>query len=113
MLTVFGIRQCDTCRKALTWLDGRLAYRFHDLRADGLQREQVASWLASDFAEVLINKRSTTWRQLSESDRQAKGHEWVDLVLAHPTLIKRPVFVDGDVVAVGFGPQTQKMLLGA
>ena len=110
MLTVYGIKQCDTCRKALKWLEGRVSHRFHDLRVDGLEREMVDAWLASDFSDRLVNKRSTTWRQLSEAERDAAGDELVNLLLANPTLIKRPVFVDGDVVAVGFGPETQRVL---
>ena len=112
MLTVYGIKQCDTCRKALKWLEGRLDHRFHDLRVDGLERAMVESWLASDYTDVLVNKRSTTWRQLSEAERDAAGDELVNLLLANPTLIKRPVFVDGDVVAVGFDEKTQRTLLG-
>lgn len=111
MLTVFGIKQCDSCRKALKWLEGRVRYRFSDLRDDGLERATVESWLASDFSDVLVNKRSTTWRQLSEAERDAAGDELVNLILAHPTLIKRPVFVDGEVVAVGFDAEAQRTLL--
>lgn len=113
MLTVHGIRQCDTCRKALAWLDGRIEYRFHDLRQDGLERSKVAQWLASGFADTLVNRRSTTWRGLSEAQRAAAGEDLVDLLLEHPTLIKRPVFEDGEIIAVGFGPETQRRLLGS
>ena len=112
MLTVYGIKQCDTCRKALKWLEGRVAHRFHDLRVDGLERGMVEEWLASDFSDALVNKRSTTWRQLTEAERDAAGDELVNLLLANPTLIKRPIFVEDDVVAVGFTPETQRKLTG-
>ena len=111
MLNVYGIKQCDTCRKALKWLSSKsVEHHFHDLRVDGLQREMVEAWLASGFSEVLINKRSTTWRKLSEAEREAAGDELVNLLLANPTLIKRPVFVDGAVVAVGFDAGAQELL---
>jgi Spx/MgsR family transcriptional regulator len=105
-LTVYGIRQCDSCRQALKWLDGQgIEHRFHDLRADGLERERVARWLRSGFAAALVNRRSTTWRQLTEPQRGATGEALLQLLLDHPTLIKRPVFENArDIVAVGFNP---------
>jgi len=106
MLTVYGIKQCDTCRKALKWLAGQgINHQFHDFRVDGLQSELLQSWLDSDFSDKLINRRSTTWRQLSDAQRQFEGDEWLDVLLEHPTLIKRPVFVTGEIVAVGFNPK--------
>jgi Spx/MgsR family transcriptional regulator len=106
MLTVYGIKQCDTCRKARVWLDGAgIAHRFHDLRADGLQPEQLTAWLGSEFAAALVNRRSTTWRQLTDAQRAAAGADLMRLLLDHPTLIKRPVFTrGGNVIAVGFDP---------
>jgi arsenate reductase len=112
MLTVYGIKQCDTCRKALKWLEmNAVDHEFHDFRTDGLQRDQVASWLDSEFADRLVNRRSTTWRQLTEAQKQAAGDALVDLLLDAPTLIKRPVFVRDDIIAVGFGPDTQGVLV--
>jgi Spx/MgsR family transcriptional regulator len=113
MLTVYGIRQCDTCRKALKWLQARaVEHRFHDLRADGLQGEKLGGWLASPFASSLINRRSTTWRQLSADQRASTGSDLQALVLEFPTLIKRPVFEDGDVIAVGFDEAARQALSG-
>jgi len=112
-LTVFGIRQCDTCRKALKWLDeAGIEHRFHDLRADGLTRERVTAWLGSEFSAALINRRSTTWRQLTEAQRAATGAGLTQLLLDHPTLIKRPVFEkEAGVIAVGFDPGRLATLL--
>ena len=106
MLTVYGIKQCDTCRKALRWLaaEGR-EHQFHDFRVDGLDAELLDDWLASPFADKLVNRRSTTWRQLSDEQRQSEADQLRDLLLEHPTLIKRPVFVTDKVVAVGFNPK--------
>ena len=106
MLTVYGIRQCDTCRKALGWLEQKgIEHRFHDLRTDGLDAGLLKQWLDSEFSGLLVNRRSTTWRQLSETQRQSQGRALADLLLEHPTLIKRPVFVRGKIVAVGFKPK--------
>jgi arsenate reductase len=106
MLTVYGIKQCDTCRKSLKWLTGQgIDHQFHDFRSDGLQAELVKNWIDSPFADKLVNRRSTTWRQLSDEQRQLEGDELLDLLLEHPTLIKRPVFVADEIVAVGFNPK--------
>ena len=78
---------------------------------DGLDRDRVAGWLATDFADVLVNRRSTTWRQLPETERQASGEELVQLLLDHPTLIKRPVFESDGILAVGFKPDALQELL--
>jgi len=112
MLTVYGIRQCDTTRKALGWLAARdIPHRFHDFRADGLQASLLEDWLASDFAGRLVNRRSTTWRQLDDAQRAASGQALIDLLLEYPTLIKRPVFVEGHILAVGFKPDALASVL--
>ena len=106
MLTVYGIKQCDTVRKALKWLDQHgIEHRFHDFRSDGLQPELLQAWLDSDFSEKLVNRRSTTWRKLSETQRRSEGETLLKLLLQFPTLIKRPVFVKEQIVAVGFNPK--------
>ncbi len=110
MLTIYGIKQCDTCRKALKWLTGQgIKHQFYDFRSDGLQTELLQDWLDSPFADKLVNRRSTTWRQLSDEQRQFTGNALLELLLQHPTLIKRPVFITDDIVAIGFNP---KELLG-
>jgi len=106
MLTVYGIRQCDTCRKALAWLgQNGIEHRFHDFRTDGLEAGLLRTWLDSAFADRLVNRRSTTWRQLSAEQRQAQGDALLELLLQYPTLIKRPVLVRNRIVAVGFNPK--------
>lgn len=106
MLTVYGIKQCDTCRKALKWLEAQgVEHRFHDFRVDGLQSGVLQDWLGSPFADKLVNRRSTTWRQLTDAQRLLQGQDLAQLLLDNPTLIKRPVFVTDAIVAVGFNPQ--------
>jgi len=106
MITVYGIKQCDTCRKALKWLEAQgIEHQFHDFRVGGLEKALLRGWLNSAFADQLVNKRSTTWRQLTDQQRDMQGEKQLQLLLDHPTLIKRPVFVADGIVAVGFKPQ--------
>ena len=104
MAILYGIKNCDTVRKARRWLDAQgVDYRFHDLRADSLDPAELNRWVARVGWEALVNRRGTTWRQLPEAERaDLDGDKAVALMLAHPTLIKRPVLVSGDDVAVGF-----------
>ena len=105
-LHVYGIRNCDTVRAALKWLDARdVPHSFHDFRKDGLDETELRRWLASDHAARLVNRRSATWRGLSAEQKAAAGEDPAPLLLEHPTLIKRPVITDGtSVVSVGFTP---------
>lgn len=103
MTTVFGIKQCDTVKKACRWLDQHdQAYVFHDFRVDGLTSEQVTNWLNALGPEKLINKRSTTFRQLDESTKTLLEQDPTTVLLEHPTLIKRPVVEHDNSVSLGF-----------
>ena len=106
MLIIYGIKQCDTCRKALKWLTAQgIEHRFHDFRSDGLDAQLLRDWLNSAYSAKLVNRRSTSWRQLSDEQRQYEGEAQLQLLLEFPTLIKRPVFVADDIMAVGFNPK--------
>jgi len=104
---VWGLKNCDTCRKARAWLDERsIAHAFRDVRADGVTEADIAAWIAAVGADTLVNRRGTTWRGLDEATRvRADDPAGVTGVLAaHPAVIKRPVFVAADgAVVVGFG----------
>lgn len=104
MTILYGIKNCDTVRKARAWLDAHaIPYRFHDLRADGIDAAMVNGWLKQVETTTLINTRGTTWRQLPENARQiADTAAAVRLMLEHPTIIKRPVLVHDGKVTVGF-----------
>jgi len=94
LITVYGLRTCDTCKKALRWLETEgIACRFHDVRADGLDAVALGAWIDELGWEVLVNTQSTTWRGLD--DKQKAGldaKKAAALILAHPALMKRPVF---------------------
>ena len=102
--TLFGIPNCDTVRKARKWLDDQgLAHEFIDLRADTPSAGKISQWLLAVGSERLVNRRSTTFKQLSESDKAAlEGRDTVSVLQAQPTLIKRPVLEWDDRVSVGF-----------
>jgi arsenate reductase len=112
MITLYGLKNCDTCRKALKWMDAEgIAHTFHDVRADGLTEAQIAGWAASVGWETLLNRRGTTWRQLPENEKENVDEKSaIALMAAHPALIKRPVFDTGAAQFVGFGKTEQEAL---
>ncbi len=93
MTTLYGIANCDTVRRARRWLDARgIDYRFHDLRAEGLDAELLRAWAAELGWQVLLNRQSSTWRQLAAEARDGLDEDRaVGLLATHPLLIKRPV----------------------
>lgn len=105
-LDVYGIRNCDSCRAALKWLATRnVPFTFHDFRLDGLPEERLKDWLATAHAPFLVNRRSTTWRQLPDAQKLLAETDPLALLQANPTLIKRPVITDGQtILVVGFSP---------
>jgi arsenate reductase len=113
MITVYGLKNCDTCRKAMKWLDqaGKEAV-LHDFRKDGLDAERLGNWLDRVDWEVLLNKRGTTWRKLDAADKENVDRGKAEaLMLAQPSLIKRPVIELGDRVLVGFGDAEREVLI--
>ena len=115
MIEIFGLKNCDTCRKARKWLDSKgLKHRFHDVRADGLDPAMLQGWVDAVGREVLLNRRGTTWRQLPEDNKTGVDEAAaVALMLEFPALIKRPVFQAGGTVLVGFTAVQQQALAAA
>ncbi|MET3792302.1 ArsC family reductase [Aquamicrobium terrae] len=105
-ITMYGIPNCDTIKKARTWLeDHDIAYTFHDYRAEGLDKATLEGWIGKVGWQVLLNKASTTFRGLADADKQDIDEEKAKaLLLAHPTMIKRPVLDLDERVLVGFKP---------
>ena len=106
-LLVFGLKNCDSCLKARAWLDEHgVDHEFRDLRADGLTPERLKRWLSSPLAALLINRRSTTWRNLSVAEKALSEDDPFTLLSQYPALIKRPVLErHGRVLLVGFSVQ--------
>ncbi len=104
MITVYGIKNCDTVKKARKWLEARhIEYAFHDLREDGLSRDQVDAWLAELGWETLVNRRSTSWKALDQATRDnMDAAAALEAIMAQPTLIKRPLLDTGHERHCGF-----------
>jgi len=105
-ITLHGLAACDTTRAARKWLDAHgVAYTFHDVRADGLTKARVDAWVKQVGWEKVLNKASTTWRELPDKDKSGVDQtKAVALLLAHPTLVKRPVLDRGGELTLGFKP---------
>jgi len=113
MLKIYGLKNCDSCRKAVKWLtQAKIRHVFLDIRTDGVPQAKLTDWLDKLGWEIVINRRSTSWRDLTDSQKAnmtpAKAHR---LAVKYPTLIKRPVFDnDAGLLMVGFTKQTQTAL---
>lgn len=92
-MILYGIPNCDTVRKARKFLENhQIPYQFHDFKKEGITLERLQSWLTQHPITTLVNKRSTSWRQLSEQQKEAlMSHNDLSILIEHPTLIKRPV----------------------
>ncbi len=104
--TLYGIKACDTMKKARDWLDQHgVAYQFHDYKAVGIDKPRLQAWVDELGWEVVLNRAGTTFRKLPESDRQdLDAARAIDLMLAQPSMIKRPVLDLGSHRLVGFKP---------
>jgi arsenate reductase (glutaredoxin) len=101
-VTLYGIKNCDTVRAARKWLDKHhIEYQFHDVREQALDEQQLSQWL-SELGDKLLNKRSTTWKQLDDSAKLQAADDPVKLLLAKPTLMKRPLLDTGSARHLGF-----------
>ena len=108
MTVLFGIKNCDTVRKARRWLEEHdIAFTFHDVRSDGLTHAQVAKWIDALGWEVVLNKRSTSWKTIDAPRRENLDANSVNALLVElPTLIKRPVLEYDGAVYLGFKADT-------
>jgi len=104
VLTVYSLKNCDTCVKAFKWLNEKsIPHTRHDVRADGLSHEDANSIVSALGWETALNRRSTTWRQLGDDDKvELNDTKATALIVQHPTLLKRPVFVGFGKVVSGF-----------
>lgn len=113
MITIYGIKNCDTVKKALKWAaENNIDHRFHDFRKDPLDEDTVAAWLKGVGADILINKRGTTYRKLDDAGKQVlESDKAIPLLVEQPTLMKRPIFdLDGQYV-VGFKDAEKQAVL--
>jgi arsenate reductase (glutaredoxin) len=106
-VTIYGIKNCDTMKKARAWLDEHgVAYTFHDYKAQGVDRTRLENWVRDVNWETLLNRAGTTFRKLPDADKaDLNKQKAIALMLAQPSIIKRPVLDVGGHLLVGFKPE--------
>jgi Spx/MgsR family transcriptional regulator len=114
-VTIYGIKNCDTMKKARAWLDQHdVTCQFHDYKSAGIERGLLEGWAQAIGWEVLLNRAGTTFRALPEKDKQALSEKKaIALMVAQPSMIKRPVLDVGGKLVVGFKPQEYERTFGA
>lgn len=115
-ITIYGIKNCDTMKKARAWLDKHgVDYAFHDYKTAGIERQRLEQWCQKVGWELLLNRAGTTFRKLPDADKNGlDAKKAVALMLAQPSMIKRPVLDrGGDKLLVGFTPEAYSSALAA
>jgi Spx/MgsR family transcriptional regulator len=115
VIHLYGIPNCDTVKKARTWLDAKgKAYTFHDYKKEGAEPERIAGWIAAAGLDVVVNRKGTTFRALSEEDkaRAADAANAPALLAANPSVIKRPIALHPGGILVGFKAEDWAAALG-
>jgi arsenate reductase (glutaredoxin) len=105
MMTIYGIPNCDVMKKAMTWLNSnKLDYTFHDYKKDGISKAKLEAWCKQLGWELLLNKKSTTWRELpaAEQEKITTQAAAIKLMMTHTSIIKRPVLEYKNGILVGF-----------
>tara|TARA_Y100000994_G_C15320412_1_gene287786 strand:+ start:173 stop:517 length:345 start_codon:yes stop_codon:yes gene_type:complete len=112
MVILYGIKNCDSVKKARAWLtEHNVQFKFHDFRSDGLTESIIDNWLKKTEWELLLNRRGITWRNLDASVKDTISHEnIIHVLLEYPTLIKRPVLNYEEIVTIGFNSDIYKAI---
>ena len=113
-ITIYGIKNCDTMKKARAWLDSHaVEYAFHDYKTAGIERERLAGWMKKLGWETLLNRAGTTFRKLPDKDKHGLDErKALALMLAQPSIIKRPVLeLGGGKILVGFKPEVYSVAM--
>jgi arsenate reductase len=111
-VTIYGIKNCDTMKKARAWLDERgVAYSFHDYKSAGIERDVLEGWVKEAGWETVLNRAGTTFRSLPDDKKEGLNEKKaVALMIAQPSMIKRPVLIAGKKMLVGFKPEQYQAL---
>ncbi|MEJ2307864.1 MAG: ArsC family reductase [Gammaproteobacteria bacterium] len=114
MITLYGIPNCDTMKKARKWLaDNEIDYLFHDYKKLGIERDKLGEWIEAVGWEVLLNRRGMMWRKVPDEVKASIDEaSAIELMLETPSIIKRPVLEARGKVTVGFKPESYEELLG-
>src|SRR5690349_8335757 len=113
-ITLYGIKNCDTMKKARAWLDAKgVSYAFHDYKAEGIDRSRLEAWARDVGWETLLNRAGTTFRKLPDADKAGLGEsKAIALMLEQPSMIKRPVLDLGGRLVVGFKAEQYEEAVG-
>ncbi|NWF36112.1 ArsC family reductase [Mariprofundus sp. KV] len=114
MCDLYGIPNCDTMKKARSWLDAHaVKYTFHDYKKEGVSRDLLSQWADRVGWELLLNRRGLTWRKLTDKQKEGVDRERaIALMCEYPSMIKRPVLVKGDGIEVGFSEVAYSEMFG-
>jgi Spx/MgsR family transcriptional regulator len=114
-VTIYGIKNCSTMAKAFGWLDARgIAYDFHDYKKSGVTAAELARWCSAAGWEAVLNRAGTTFRKLADADKQELTQDKaIALMIAQPSMIKRPVLDADSKLEIGFKPDRYAALFGA
>ena len=114
-ITIYGIKNCDTMKKARSWLEARgVGHEFHDYKSQGIEEAKLKKWAEKVGWEKLLNRAGTTFKKLAEGDKAGLNEgKAIALMLAQPSMIKRPVLDMGGILHVGFKPDEYEKLFAA
>jgi arsenate reductase len=107
-IKIYGIPNCDITKKAIAWLNkNKISFTFHDYKQEGISKEKLQEWLSKEKLDTIFNKRSTTWRELpaAEQDKANNAAGAIRIMMAHNSIIKRPVIEVGNKLIIGFNEE--------
>ena len=111
MYKIYGIKNCDTMKKATTWLsENNVDFEFHDYKKLGISEDKIQQWLTQKPWEVLINRAGTTWKKLSDDEKATDEISATKLMMAKPSMIKRPIIENDKIVVMGFNSDTYEQI---
>ena len=111
MYKIYGIKNCDTMKKATTWLtENNIEFEFHDYKKLGISEGKIQQWLTQKPWDVLINRAGTTWKKLSDEEKATDEISATKLMMAKPSMIKRPIIENDKIVVMGFNSDTYEQI---
>ena len=111
MYKIYGIKNCNTMKKAFDWLtENNVSYEFHDYKKSGISESKIQEWLTQKSWDVLINRAGTTWKKLSDEERATDSISATKLMMEKPSMIKRPIIENDKIVIIGFNSYTYEQI---
>jgi arsenate reductase (glutaredoxin) len=111
MYKIYGIKNCDTMKKAFDWLTAHnIPYEFHDYKKLGISEDKIQQWLTQKPWDILINRAGTTWKKLSDEEKSTDEKGAIKLMTEKPSMIKRPIIENDKIVVMGFNSDTYEQI---